>query len=85
MASLPDPPRNQISYADQTRDDEPQALRADHYDHDTAFARSKYAELAPKKPEQIKLPRWMALVVFLLVIGLILQFAGSTFQAVVGK
>ncbi|MEO8875575.1 MAG: hypothetical protein ABI461_08315 [Polyangiaceae bacterium] len=84
MASFPEPPpppRVQVDYSQ--RDEEPLALRPDHYDHDTAFARSKYAELAPKKPEQIKLPRWMVLSLFLLVILIVLSFTGSTFQQIV--
>jgi hypothetical protein len=80
MASPPDPPRNQISYADKAADEEPQAFRPDHYDHDTKFARTQYAELAPKKEEQVTLPRWMVLFLFLMVIMFILMFASKTFS-----
>ena len=82
MESPPDPPRNQISYADKSAAEEPQAFRADHSDHDTAFARAKYAELQPAKKEQITLPKWMVLFLFLLVIAYILMFASSTFKLV---
>jgi hypothetical protein len=82
MASPPDPPRNQISYADKTADEEPQAMRPDHYDHDTAFARSKYAVLQPKKQEQVKLPKWTALFLFLMLIMIVLLFAKSVFKQV---
>ncbi len=82
MASLPEPPRNQISYADQPKDEEPQAHRPDHYDHDLKFARANYPELAPKKEEQVTLPRWMVLTLFLLVILFILMFASSTFTQI---
>ena len=82
MGSLPDPPRNQISCADKTADEEPQAFREDHYDHDTAFARAKYAELQPAKKEQVTLPKWMVLFLFLMVIMFILMFASKTFKQI---
>lgn len=64
---------------DAERDIEPMAHRPDHYDHDTAYARAMYAELQPKKQEQVKLPRWTVMVIFLMVIMLVLLFTGSTF------
>jgi hypothetical protein len=79
MAQFPDPPRNQISYVDADRDQQPEVLRDDHHDHDLAFARSKYAELQPAKPQQVKLPRWMVLTLFMFVILFILMFASTTF------
>ena len=82
MASFPEPPRNQISYADDSRDQEPQALREDHHDHDLAFARAKYAVLQPKKEERVTLPRWMVLSLFLLFIMFVLSFAASMFERI---
>jgi hypothetical protein len=79
MAQFPEPPRNQISYVDADRDQQPEVLRDDHHDHDLAFARAKYAELQPAKPQQVKLPRWMVLTLFMFVILFILMFASTTF------
>lgn len=79
MAQFPDPPRNQISYVDADRDQQPEVLRDDHHDHDLAFARAKYKELQPAKQEQVKLPRWMVLTLFMFVILFILMFASNTF------
>ena len=74
---LPPPPPGQS--ADHERDIEPQALRPDHLDHDTAYARAMYAELRPKQPEQVKLPRWTVIFIFLLVVVFVLLFTRSTF------
>jgi hypothetical protein len=91
MASSPERPRNQISYVDDAhdqtepipgRDEEPQAFRPDHLDHDLAFARAKYAELAPKKDERVVMPKWMVLSLYLLVIVFVLSFAGTVFRMI---
>jgi hypothetical protein len=89
MASSREPPHNQISYVDAPRapspqqgDEEPQAFRPDHLDHDLAFARAKYAELAPKKDERVVMPKWMVLSLYLLLIVFVLSFAGTVFKMI---
>ncbi|MEO7111039.1 MAG: hypothetical protein ABI183_11430 [Polyangiaceae bacterium] len=63
-------------------DEEPQAFRPDHLDHDLAFARAKYAELAPKKDERVVMPKWMVLFLYLMVIVFVLMFAGRVFKMI---
>ena len=78
--SQPLPPPPPGPSPDHERDLEPQPLRADHYDHDTAYARAMYPELQPKRPEQVKLPRWTVIFIFLLVIAVIMMLTSSTFK-----
>ncbi|MGH7283184.1 MAG: hypothetical protein ACRELY_16785 [Polyangiaceae bacterium] len=79
---LPPPPPGQS--ADHEHDVEPQALRADHLDHDTAYARAMYPELQPKRKEQVKLPGWTTTLMMFMVILFVLYFARYTF-GVLGK
>ena len=38
-------------------------------------------ELQPKRPEQVKLPRWTVILLLLMVIAFILMFTSSTFNS----
>lgn len=40
-----------------------------------------YAELRPKPPEQVKLPRWTAIFILLLVVLFVLLFTRTTFES----
>lgn len=60
---------------------EVQPLRADHYDHDLRYARAMIPELAPKKQEQVTLPRWMVVFLLLMVVVLFLTFADKVFSS----
>ncbi|MEO9143002.1 MAG: hypothetical protein ABI332_12060 [Polyangiaceae bacterium] len=72
----PGPPRSE-----EENEVEPQALRADHYDHDLRYARAMIPELAPRKQEQVTIPRWMVIFLMLLVVAFILSFADRIFSA----